>query len=133
MKIDPLHLVDVLVYLVILNLTAQFIPSVISESFAVSLATAIMLKLVLEVVLRVKKAVVARLRAASTIARRLTSVVMLVLILPGSKFVVLWLEDVLFGDAVSLGGFWPVTLLVLVLTAVRAGVRRAIAPGRPTT
>ena len=133
MKIDPLHLVDVLVYLVILNLTAQFIPSVISESFAVSLATAIMLKLVLEVVLRVKKAVVARLRAASTIARRLTSVVMLVLILPGSKFVVLWLEDVLFGDAVSLGGFWPVTLLVLVLTAVRAVVRRAIAPGRPTT
>ncbi len=106
MRIDPLHLVDVFVYLVILNLTAQFVPSVISESFAVSLATAIMLKLVLEVVLRVKKAVVARLRAASTTARRLTSVVMLVLILPGSKFVVLWLEDVLFGDAVSLGGFW---------------------------
>ncbi|MDC7802633.1 MULTISPECIES: hypothetical protein [Microbacterium] len=133
MRIDPLHLVDVFVYLVILNLTAQFVPSVISESFAVSLATAIMLKLVLEVVLRVKKAVVARLRAASTTARRLTSVVMLVLILPGSKFVVLWLEDVLFGDAVSLGGFWPVTLLVLTLTAARAGVRRAVAPGRSTT
>ena len=124
MRIDPLHLVDVFVYLVILNLTAQFVPSVISESFAVSLATAIMLKLVLEVVLRVKKAVVARLRAASTTARRLTSVVMLVLILPGSKFVVLWLEDVLFGDAVSLGGFWPVTLLVLTLTAARAGVQQ---------
>lgn len=133
MRIDPLHLVDVFVYLVILNLTAQFVPSVISESFAVSLATAIMLKLVLEVVLRVKKAVVARLRAASTTARRLTSVVMLVLILPGSKFVVLWLEDVLFGDAVSLGGFWPVTLLVLALTAARAGVRRAVTPGRSTT
>jgi len=133
MRIDPLHLVDVLVYLVILNVAAQFIPSVISESFAVSLATAIMLKLVLEIVLRVKKAVVARLRAASTTARRVTSVAMLVLILPGSKFVVLWLEDVLFGDAVSLGGFWSVTLLVLGLTAARTGVRRAIAPGRATT
>ncbi|RKS89526.1 hypothetical protein DEU37_1842 [Microbacterium sp. AG790] len=133
MRVDPLHLVDVLIYLVILNLTAQFIPSVIAESFVVSLATAIMLKLVLEGVLRVKKAVVARLRAASTGARRVTSIVMLVLILPGSKFVVLWLEDLLFGDAVSLGGFWSVTLLVLALTAARAGVRRAIAPGRPTT
>lgn len=35
-------------------------------SFEVSLATAIMLKLVTELVLRVTKAVVARLRAAST-------------------------------------------------------------------
>ncbi|QRY41187.1 hypothetical protein JVX92_02625 [Microbacterium hominis] len=133
MKIDPLHLVDVLVYLVILNLTAEFVPGVITESFAVSLATAVMLKLVLELVLRIKKWVVARLRAASTAARRVTSIVMLVLILPGSKFVVLWLEDLLFGDAVSLGGFWSVTLLVLGLTAARAGVRRAIAPGRSTT
>lgn len=133
MKIDPLHLVDVLVYLVILNLTAEFVPGVITESFAVSLATAVMLKLVLELVLRVKKRVVARLRAASTAARRVTSIVMLVLILPGSKFVVLWLEDLLFGDAVSLGGFWSVTLLVLGLTAARAGVRRVIAPGRSTT
>lgn len=133
MKIDPLHLVDVLVYLVILNLTAEFVAGVITESFAVSLATAVMLKLVLELVLRVKKRVVARLRAASTAARRVTSIVMLVLILPGSKFVVLWLEDLLFGDAVSLGGFWSVTLLVLGLTAARAGVRRVIAPGRSTT
>lgn len=133
MKIDPLHLVDVLVYLVILNLTAELVPGVITESFAMSLATAIMLKLVLEVVLRVKKTVVARLRAASTTARRVTSALMLVLILPGSKFVVLWLEDRLFGDAVSLGGFWSVTLLVLGLTAARAGVRRILAPGLPTT
>lgn len=29
--------------------------------------------------------------------------------------------------------FWSVTLLILALTAARAGVRRAIAPGRHTT
>ncbi len=132
MKIDPLHLVDVLVYLVILNLTAEFVPSVITESFAMSLATAIMLKLVLEMVLRVKKTVVARLRTASTTARRVTSALMLVLILPGSKLIVLWLEDMLFGDAVSLGGFWSVTLLVLGLTAARSAVRRLLAPAEPT-
>lgn len=130
-RIDPLHLVDVFVYVVVLDLTTQFVPGVIIESFAVSLATAIMLKLVLEVVLRVKKAVRGRLRAATTVQRRVTSLLMLVLILPGSKYVVLWLEDALFGDAVTLGGFWAVTLLVLALTAARWGVRRILAPGEP--
>jgi hypothetical protein len=51
---------------------------------------------------------------------------MLVLILPGSKFL-LWLEDLLFGDAVSLGGFWSVTLLVVALT----GARGRAGAGRP--
>ncbi|KZE90850.1 hypothetical protein [Microbacterium sp. TNHR37B] len=132
MRFDPLHLVDVLVYLVVLNLTAQFVPGVVAESFAVSLATSVMLKLVLEAVLRLKKVVVARLRAASTTGRRVTSAMMLALILPGSKFVVLWLEDWLFGEAVSLGGFWSVTFLVLGLTASRTLVRRLLAPGVPT-
>ena len=42
----------------------------------------------------------------------------------GSKFVVLELVDVVFGDAVSLGGFIPVTLLVVALLVSRAAVRR---------
>lgn len=94
-----------------------------SGSFATSLLTAIMLKVVLEVVLLVKKSVLSRLRAASRPLQRAASIAMLVLILPGSKFVLLWLEDVLFGDAVSLGGFWSVTLLVFALTGARASVR----------
>lgn len=126
--LDPLHLVDVFVYVVVLNLTAQLFPGVITESFAVSLLTAVMLKLVLEVVLMLKKKVVARLRAADTVGRRIISIITLVLLLPGSKFVVLWLEDVVFGDAVALGGFWSVTFLVVSLTAARALVRRALAP-----
>ncbi len=123
MRITPLDLVDIFVYVVVLNLVAQFFPGVVSESFATSLLTAIMLKGVLEVVLLVKKSVLSRLRAASRPLQRATSIAMLVLILPGSKFVLLWLEDLLFGDAVSLGGFWSVTLLVFALTGARAGVR----------
>ncbi|MBN9177256.1 MAG: hypothetical protein J0I43_07820 [Microbacterium sp.] len=126
--LDPLHLVDVFVYVIVLNLAAQFFPSVVSESFATSLLTAIMLKLVLEVILKVKKAVLARRAAASTRAQRVVSLVMLILILPGSKFVLLWLEDALFGDAVSLGGFWSVTVLVFALTGARALVRLVLEP-----
>jgi hypothetical protein len=44
----------------------------------------------------------------------------------GSKLVVLELVDVVFGDAVSLGGFIPVTLLVAALLVSRAAVRRVL-------
>ena len=37
-------------------------------------------------------------------------------------------EDLFFGDAVELGGFVPVTLLILVLMVSRAGVRRLLTP-----
>ena len=123
MRITPVDIVDVFVYVVVLCLFVQFIPTVITESFATSLLTAIVLKVVLEIVLAAKRAVVGRLRSASGVGARVIAIATLLLLLPGSKFVVLWLTEVLFGDAVHLGGFWPVTALVLVLTLARAGVR----------
>ena len=123
MRITALDLVDVFVYVVVLNLFVEFFPGVISESFATSLLTAIMLKIVLEGVLLLKKRMLASRAGACTAARRVISTVTLVLLLPASKFVLLWLEDLFFGDAVNLGGIWSVTLLVVALTGARAGVR----------
>jgi hypothetical protein len=39
---------------------------------------------------------------------------------------VLWLIDIVFGGGVSLGGFIPVTLLVIALLVSRAAVRRLL-------
>jgi hypothetical protein len=119
--------VDVFVYVVVLNLAAQYAPQVITESFTTSLLTAVLLKLVLEVVVMVKKRVMRRFRAASTPTGRTAAGVLLWVVLAGSKFVVLALEDFFFGDAVSLGGFVSVTLLVVTLMLSRAGVRRLLA------
>ena len=49
-RIRAIHLVDVLVYVVVIALFVQFFPAVISESFAITLLTAVLLKVVLEVV-----------------------------------------------------------------------------------
>ena len=51
---------------------------------------------------------------------------MLWVVAAGSKLVVLWLIDIVFGGAVSLGGFIPVTLLVIALLLSRAAVRRLL-------
>jgi hypothetical protein len=121
--------VDVFVYVVVLNLAVEYVPSVISEGFTLSLLTAILLKVALELVLILKGRIVDRMRGASTARGKAASAVMLWVVATGSKIVVLELVNLVFGDAVSLGGFVSVTLLVVALLLARAGVRRLLEDG----
>ena len=131
LRARPADVIDVFVYVVVLNLAVEYVPSVISEGFTLSLLTALLLKLALEVVIALKTRVVARFRAALTRRGKTVAAAALWAVAAGSKLVVLELVDLVFGDAVSLGGFWSVTLLVLALLLSRAGVRRLLgeAPG----
>ena len=98
-------IVDIFVYVVVLNLFVEYLPRVISEGFTLSLLTAVLLKGVLEVDVMAKNR-----------AKR--------------RFRVLEAVDLVFGSRVNLGGFFSVTLLILVLLLSRAGVRRLLQPGR---
>ncbi|MFQ1002638.1 hypothetical protein [Modestobacter sp. SSW1-42] len=118
--------VDLFVYVVVLNLFIEHLPSVLSETFTLSVLTAVVLKVVLEVVVAVEHRVERRLRHASDPAGRIAAAGLLWLVLVGSKFVVLEVVDVVFGPRVSLGGFVPVTSLVITLLVARAAVRRAL-------
>ncbi len=114
------------VYVVVLNLAIEYLPAVISEGFTLSLLTAVLLKVALEVVIVAKGAVVDRFRAATTRRGKAAAGLSLWVVAAGSKLVVLELVDLVFGDAVSLGGFVPVTLLVVALLLSRAAVRRLL-------
>ena len=118
--------VDVFVYVVVLNLFVEYLPRVISETFTLSLLTAVLLKGVLEIVVAAKNRVKARFRQASTPIGKVVAAVMLWVVLFGSKFLVLEAVALVFGDRVSLGGFFSVTLLILALLLSRAGVRRLL-------
>lgn len=118
--------VDVFVYVVVLNLFVQYLPEVISETFTLSLLTAVLLKVVLEVVVAVKDRAKARVRRADTPIGKAAAAMLLWLVLVGSKFVVLETVALVFGSKVSLGGFWSVTALILVLLISRTLVRRLL-------
>jgi hypothetical protein len=118
--------IDVFVYVVVLNLAIEYLPAVLSESFTLSLLTAVLHKVALELVLLLKGRVLARFRAATSRRGRVAAAAALWVVAAGSKLVVLALVDVVFGDAVSLGGFVSVTLLVVALLVSRAGVRRLL-------
>lgn len=122
-RAHPAHVVDVFVYVVVLNLAIEYVPAVISESFTLSLLTAVLLKVTLELVVLLKVRILTGLRSATTRGAKTAAALSLWAVAAGSKFVVLQLVDLAFGDAVSLGGFVPVTLLVLTLLVARKAVR----------
>jgi len=93
--------VDVFVYVVVLNLFVEYLPRVLSETFA-------------------------RFTAATTPFDKVVAGFLLWLVLFGSKFVVLEAIDLVFGSSVSLGGFFSVTALILVLMLARVAVRRLL-------
>jgi hypothetical protein len=126
MRARPADVIDVFVYVVVLNIVIEYVPSVISEGFTLSLLTALLLKVALEVVILVKSRIIGGLRAANTRLAKVVLVVGLWVFAVGSKFVVLTLIDLIFGDAVSLGGFIQVTLLIVALLISRAAVRRLL-------
>ena len=119
-------MVDLFVYVVVLNLAIQYVPSIISESFSLSLLTAALLKIALELVILTKNRIVGWLKAATRRRIKVLAAVQLWAVAIGSKLVVLELMDLVFGDAVSLGGFFPVTLLIMALLLSRAAVRRLL-------
>ncbi len=118
--------IDVFVYVVVLNLFVEYFPKVLSETFTLSLLTALLLKVVLEVVVFIKERVKTRFRRATTRSGKVVAAIMLWVVLVGSKFAVLEAVDAVFGDRVSLGGFVPVTLLILALLVSRLAVRRLL-------
>jgi hypothetical protein len=122
----PADVIDLFVYVVVLNLAIEYVPSVISESFTLSLLTAALLKIVLELVIRLKSQLLTRIHAADTRRVKLAAAVSLWVVAAGSKLVVLELVNLVFGGAVNLGSFISVTLLVLVLLVSRAAVRRVL-------
>ena len=119
--------VDVFAYIVVLNLAAEYFPAVVAETFTFSLLTAILLKVVLEVVVAAKDRLKAWFKAATRPAGKVAAGLLLWGLLVASKFVVLELIALFFADYVQLGGFFVVTALILVLMAARSGVRWLLA------
>lgn len=132
LRARPADVIDVFVYVTVLNLAVEYVPSVLNESFTLSLLTAVLLKVVLEGVLLLKGALLGRLRAASTGRAKVLVALSLWVVAAGSKLVVLELVNLVFGDAVSLGGFVSVTGLVLALLASRSAVRRLLGEAPPS-
>ncbi|MDH3708126.1 MAG: hypothetical protein OES57_18830 [Acidimicrobiia bacterium] len=112
---------DVLVYTVILNLFVEYVDAIVIDSFTISLLTAVVLKLLLDALTTVEHHVKSWVSQYSKLLGTLSTFVILFL----SKFVILEVIDIIFGDHVELGKIYHVIVLVLSLMIGRELMDRA--------
>jgi FlaA1/EpsC-like NDP-sugar epimerase len=105
---------DVLIYIIVLNLFVEYNPKVMIDSFTISIFTAVLLKILLEIILKLEHQVAAFFKG-----RKVLQIFFAWIILFGSKFVILEIVDIVFGEHVELGKFVDVIVLVIALMVAR--------------
>lgn len=103
----------VLLYTVVLNLFVEYSDAFIIDSFTISMLTAIVLKALLNVILRLEHRVTSYFHTREGTIYRLLQVVSMWSILFLSKFVILEAIDIIFGEHVEIGGFIPIIALII--------------------
>ena len=108
---------------VVLNLLVEFVPSIVIDSFYISILTAIFLRLLLEVAIQLEHRVAAYIRARDSKTLRVLGPLAMFLILFASKLVILELVDIVFGDHVDLGGFLEIIAIAIALMAAERALQ----------
>ncbi len=104
-----------LAYIVVLNLWVEFNSSVVIDSFVISIATAAVLLVLLVVILGLEHRVKHWFAQREGTLYRVLGTISTLFILFLSKFVILEVIDIVFGEHVDLGHFLDVLVLVLLL------------------
>ena len=115
---------DILTYVAVLNLAAEYSEVVVIDSFTISLLTAVLLKVLLTIIVTAKSAVWGWARARESRFSTLVGALSVWAILFLSKFLILEAEDLIFGDHVELGGFVSVMALSAALMVAREAIQR---------
>lgn len=110
---------DVLIYIVVLNLFVEYVPAVIIDSFTISILTAVLLKILLDLVMGIEHQVHGFFEQKEGPVFRVMGTVALFGILFFGKLFILEVVNFVFGDHVELGHFIEVVALVLALMITR--------------
>lgn len=115
---------DVLVYIVVLNLFVEFSDAIVIESFWISILTAVLIAVLLDIVVSLEHRVGEYFGERKGAALKILGYATAFLILFTSKFVILEVVDFVFGDLVDLGHFLDILVLVVTMMGARAIVGR---------
>ena len=115
---------DVLIYVTVLNLFVEYVDRIVIDSFTISIFTAILLKALLDLILGLEHRVAHFFEGRPGGLSKFLRIMSTWLILFLSKFLILEVVDLVFGDHVELGSFVHVLSLVLALMIAREVFQR---------
>ena len=115
---------DVLVYIVVLNLFVEYVDAIVIDSFTISIFTAILLKLMVDLLAGVEHRVLHFFQQREGTINRVLGGLSVFAILFLGKLLILEVVDIVFGDHVELGHFIDVVLLIIAMIASRLIVQK---------
>ncbi len=121
---------NVLINVVVLNLFVEYADNVIIDSFTISVFTAVLLTAMLWIIVRFEHAV--RSYFFERHEWKIAGVIAIWLVLFGSKFVILEVVDIVFGEHVELGKLLEVILIVVTMMVADQLVQTAYDRLAPT-
>ncbi|MFC1710161.1 hypothetical protein ACFL0F_00680 [Patescibacteria group bacterium] len=110
---------DLLIYIVILNLFMEYSSAIYFETFTLSIFTAVILKALLSLVISLEHKVRDFFKKYKGKAARYLYYLITFLILFFSKFVIIEVIDIIFGKQVEIYGFVPLVLMIIAMIASR--------------
>jgi len=111
--------VDVLTYILILNLLNQYVDWLYIDNFALSVLVALAMKVMMVLILGLKDVASRTIKSLDLKRSRGAEVFVKFLILFSSKFFVIEVLNLLFNEYVNVNGFFSATALILVLMLSR--------------
>ncbi len=106
---------EVLLDIVVLNLFVEYIHTIVIDSFAISVLTALLMKLAIDAVKGLEHRVASYFQTKQGLVWRALGLISVFSILFLSKFVILELVNVVFGDHVELGHFIEIVAIILTM------------------
>jgi hypothetical protein len=116
---------DVLIYVVVLNLFVEYVEKIVIDSFTISILTAVLLKVLLDLIVGLEHRVAHFFEGRPGKLSAFLRIMSAWIILFVSKFLILEVVDLVFGTHVDLGKFVHILSLVIALIVAREVVQRA--------
>jgi len=107
------------VYTVVLNLFVEYVDSIVIDSFTISILTAVLLKALLDAIVGLEHRVAGYFASREGTVYRVLGGVSVFAILFLSKFLILEVVDLVFGDHVELHGFVEIVSLIVAMIVTR--------------
>ncbi|MCH7584844.1 MAG: hypothetical protein IH941_06760 [Acidobacteria bacterium] len=114
----------VLVYLTVLNLFVEYWDRIVIDSFTISVVTAALITVLFKATLAIEHRISGYFKARPGAGAKVLRFFAVWGLLISSKFVILEVVDIVFGEHVDLGGFLPFILLAVSLLVAELIITR---------
>jgi len=110
---------DLLIYIVVINLFAQYSSNIYFENFSISILTALVLKILLYLIINLEHKVSIFFKSIENKLSKTLNVIVSLSILFLSKFLILEIIDIIFGEYVEIKGFIPLMVMIILMIVAR--------------